>query len=749
MSLDGTHKVVTYLLVVLGLAPLLFSGEVAAPAVVATYGAVAASWWSRVPRERQARRARAWTAATVLAFLGLAVMGFATGNWLLAAIYFSLVMVVTRLFQARGSREVFQLVGLTFITVIAGAVVNPSFSFLGMFLGYVVALTWALVLLHLQRELEGIAADREATGEGGASPAWRAHGIVTARFLAGVSLLALAVFAASAVFFFFFPRLGVGFFFGQGRPGQAVSGFSNRIELGHFGTIRDNLEVVMRVELPKEPLRGDRVLRMRGISFDHYDGRVWEKRTRRTFELPQTGDGEWAALQGAAARSAHRLRDKALVQDVYLEPLATGAGGRRYLFGQPRVWEVSIPDPQLDRLKRDRTELKRDLAGDVSRAGRADTAFRYRIVSAPAGPPPPDRAPKGSPGSAPATPQFIRDLYLQLPQGLDPRIPALARELTRGAEGRLAQARALEVALRRRYRYSTEGGQDPQDPLADFLFGIKAGHCEYFATAMVVMLRTLGIPARPANGFYGGAYNRFGHFYAFRQADAHSWVEVFYPGYGWATYDPTPPAGALVGAGDGVLDTLRAWFDSLKLSWYKWVVEYDLGKQIAFLTGLLRSLREALPSGSAGAAADGAQDSNWGEWLKATLRRPSTWLAVAIPAFLLVALRRRWGQRLVRWLARRWRARPGAPGARSPAEEAYAGLLRVLERQGCSRGASETPRELAARLEARGYPAAWEVSQLTRAFERARYAPPAGAPAQERGELLGLLARVRASARRR
>ncbi len=748
MSLDGTHKVVTYLLVVLGLAPLLFSGEVASPIVALTYAGVAASWWSRVPREREARRARVWTAATLVAFLGLGIMGFATGNWLLAAIYFSLVMVVTRLFQARGSREVFQLVGLTFITVIAGAVVNPSFSFLGMFLAYVVVLTWALVLLHLQRELEGLAADREATGEGGASPAWRARGVVTARFLAGVSVLALVVFAASAVFFFFFPRLGMGFFFGQGRHGQAVSGFSNRIELGHFGTIRDNLEVVMRVELPQEPTNGGRVLRMRGISFDHYDGRVWEKRTSRTFDLPQTGEGEWTALHGRAARSAALLHDKALVQDIYLEPIATGAGERRYLFGQPRVWEVSIPNPLIDRLKRDRTELKRDLSGDISRAGRSDTAFRYRVVSVPASPPSPALVPAGSAGEGAITPRFIRDLYLQLPEHLDPRISALARELTRGAHGRAAKAHALETALRRRYRYSTDGGQDPRDPLADFLFGIKAGHCEFFATAMVIMLRTLGVPARPANGFYGGAYNRFGHFYAFRQADAHSWVEVFFPGYGWATYDPTPPAGALVGAGDGVVDTLRAWIDSLKLSWYKWVVEYDLEKQLAVLTGLLRSLRDALPSGSGPSASADGLDAGWGEWIKTTLKRPETWLWVALPLLLLVAIRRGWALAVGRWLARCWRGWRGAGRGRVEEQRVYHALLRVLARQGFPRGAAETPAELAARVAAGGHPGAVDVAALTRAFEASRYGPWSPAPSATPEELRDLLRRVRVSARR-
>ena len=79
------------------------------------------------------------------------------------------------------------------------------------------------------------------------------------------------------------------------------------------------------------------------------------------------------------------------------------------------------------------------------------------------------------------------------------------------------------------------------DPIGSFLFVSKKGYCEYFASAMAIMLRTLGVPARLVNGFQTGSYNRFGKDFVVRARDAHSWVEVYFPRYGWIPFDPTPP----------------------------------------------------------------------------------------------------------------------------------------------------------------------------------------------------------------
>src|SRR5690606_6019380 len=122
-----------------------------------------------------------------------------------------------------------------------------------------------------------------------------------------------------------------------------------------------------------------------------------------------------------------------------------------------------------------------------------------------------------------------RDLqrYLQIPPNISPRIADLARNLAKDTTEPAELAITLERALRKNYQYdlSSPSGQ-ASDPLDHFLFESKRGHCEFYSTAMVIMLRQLGVPARNVTGFVGGTYNRFGNFYAVRQGDAHSWVEA-------------------------------------------------------------------------------------------------------------------------------------------------------------------------------------------------------------------------------
>ena len=275
--------------------------------------------------------------------------------------------------------------------------------------------------------------------------------------------------------------------------------------------------------------------------------------------------------------------------------------------------------------------------------------------------------------------------------------------------------------MRTQYLYSTEGGHDAGRPLESFLFDKKTGHCEYFATAMVIMLRTLGIPARPANGFYGGDYNEFGRFYAMRQADAHSWVEAYVPGHGWVTFDPTPPGSVLIPGGDGVMSTVGEWVDSLRLQWFKWVVEYDLEKQISFFKAIgeqFGSLRDALPKPEG----NPRRASSWRKGFKTWLSNPWTWAILASP-FLLAIL---WRFGVLSWLWRqiaKRRRRHTLPGA---AGRLYHVMLTSLSRQGVGRVPQETPRELATRLEASGYPERDAVRRITSAFESERYAqnPP-------------------------
>src|SRR5262249_46479609 len=155
--------------------------------------------------------------------------------------------------------------------------------------------------------------------------------------------------------------------------------------------------------------------------------------------------------------------------------------------------------------------------------------------------------------------------YLQLPE-LDPRVPSLARQAIASAKTPYDKAVALEGYLQAHYSYTLDmTGAPSGDPLAEFLFVRRAGHCEYFASAMTVMLRSLGIPARYINGFQRGEYNSVGGDFIVRASDAHSWVEAYFPGKGWITFDPTPSGG----------DAPHGWFASLGKYWDLLALKWD------------------------------------------------------------------------------------------------------------------------------------------------------------------------------
>src|SRR5208282_2046059 len=134
--------------------------------------------------------------------------------------------------------------------------------------------------------------------------------------------------------------------------------------------------------------------------------------------------------------------------------------------------------------------------------------------------------------------------------------------------------------------------QGQPQPVDHFLFESKRGHCEFFSTAMALMLRTVGIPSRNVTGFVGGTYNRFGRYYAVRQGDAHSWVEAYLDDPtrpGWQTFDPTPTSGA-----QPLEDTTGAWVylrdlvEALSQRWNRYVVGYDLRTQVRLFEDMAR-----------------------------------------------------------------------------------------------------------------------------------------------------------------
>jgi len=192
---------------------------------------------------------------------------------------------------------------------------------------------------------------------------------------------------------------------------------------------------------------------------------------------------------------------------------------------------------------------------------------------------------------APSTlPDQLRLVYLRLPDDMNPQIRELAQRLTAANNNNYDRAVAIQNYLRTNFTYSLDPPPiDPNDPVGSFLFSAKAGHCEYFASAMALMVRTIGIPSRVVNGFQTGAYNKISGDYVIRARDAHSWVEIFFTGYGWVSFDPTPPDP------NNIAGEWSAWddyLDSAALFWNEWVINYDFGHQMELAQQMEDSSRQ-------------------------------------------------------------------------------------------------------------------------------------------------------------
>jgi hypothetical protein len=283
------------------------------------------------------------------------------------------------------------------------------------------------------------------------------------------------------------------------------------------------------------------------------------------------------------------------------------------------------------------------------------------------------------------------------------------------ARSRYDIAKAIESQLQLDYGYSLEMKASGPDPLADFLFNIKAGHCEYFSTAMAVMLRTRGIPARVVNGFLPGEYNDTAGAYTVRQSDAHSWVEVYFPeSRSWVTFDPTPIAGRTEPVSEGLTAQLGKYAAAFELFWFQYVVGYDQQEQrslAASLNSQLFSLRHSLTRTVSGISNAVAANS------------PVLILVVAATVGILLLLFI--GDRVRRF---GWRRGLSIKGARASDEHSsvlfFEKLMTLLARRGMQRDSHLTPLEFASSLDFRS------AMTITRAYNRVRFGGQKLSPAE-------------------
>jgi len=300
-----------------------------------------------------------------------------------------------------------------------------------------------------------------------------------------------------------------------------------------------------------------------------------------------------------------------------------------------------------------------------------------------------------------------RPRYLSLPADLPPKVAELARSWVGHTTDPRLEARLIEARLRKDYRYdvdSTSGAA--KNPLVDFLFVSKRGHCEFYSTAMAVMLRTLGVPTRNVTGFIGGTYNRFARSYAVRQGDAHSWVEVYLEDTGWTRFDPTPPANAAPQSDiTGLLAFVRDFVEATTQRWNRHVIGYDLKQQVGLLRSVHRSYSELR-----------GRPGTIGKMLSS----PRTTMLIAI-ALLGAAYGVYWYSRRRKALSPASRAATERETAAREIVELYQQLEAALAMRGVARPTGTPPRAHALGLVALGHPVGEEALALTELYIAGRF----------------------------
>lgn len=720
MPFSLTHKVCSYLMVLAALASVVLSGGLPLVATLLVFGSIALSWFAEPPRYRVERYTMAWNIAALLFLAYLIVRVVQGGEVILAGLSFLVFVLINKLFSRRTSRDYQQAYVISFLMLVAATTLDTGLAYAVCFALYVIFAVWSLTLFHLRREMEeNYLLKHSGAGEQSekveVERILHSRRIVGAGFLAGTSVLSLAMLLAAALVFALFPRIGFGLFAGPKRPGIAAVGFSDQVQLGHHGAIRDDQRVVMRVELgaPGKRELPPVTLRWRGSAFDRYDRGTWrhsaEVAGRATVVTPREGLYVLNRVAGASDLLAPQsIRAETLRQQIYLEPLESSV-----VFAADRPVAVELPPRKIGRQQP--FVPRRGPLGEIRAANRRTVGAHYVAYSKLVAPEQ-DRLRAARPL---VSKRFAR--YLQLPPDLPARVRELAFEITRGKESPYEKVLALESYLQRNYTYTLElTHESGREPVDEFLFETRRGHCEYFASALALLLRVVGVHTRHVNGFVNGQWNEYGQYLAVRQADAHAWTEVLFPRVGWVAFDATPPQGVPAARAGGLLQRVNQLLDALRMRWFTYVVEYDLSKQIA----LVERARLALRGRNRAQPAVGVKG-----WIAAHRRLVYGLGGLAVVVTLLVLLRRR-----LRRAASSTGGQVRAPV--HPATRLYLKMLRTVDKTSsvplvsrglgaCNRLDHQTPAEFARQLLASRDPSATLVASITQHYYAARFDPAA------------------------
>lgn len=591
---------------------------------------------------------RAATAAALLYFGFFPVdIYYVSQGFVLAIVHMVVFLGCLKLLTAKTSRDYGYLKLIAILELVAAAMFSATLIFLlylSVFVLFAIAAMMSGEVRNASTETEGAVSQSTLRG----FP--RRLGVLSTSLLLGVFVLTVGLFLI-------LPRTARAALGRFAPQRERLTGFSNSVTLGEIGRIKQSGAPVMHVRSYQND--GFLQVKWRGTALAEFDGKRW-------FNPPDPDrvvrvEGGNIALRTAVVGNR---AGRNLIYQVHLEPMVADT---LFIAGNAETISIDVPFLRLSRGGAFRVAQRfgaRGLNYGVY-AFDPDEWAEVRFTTAPLG-------------------EAFRQELLSLPP-LDPRIPELTKQFIAGAETEVQKSRAIENHLRHDYGYTLDLLTQPvEDPLAHFLFDRKKGHCEYFASAMAVMLRSIGIPARVVTGFQSGTYNPMTGWQVVRASDAHAWVEAWLEGRGWTTFDPTPPDSS---GASGLLSKLSLFADTAEQVWQDWVMSYDFERQLSLYAKVQdtrRSLRmphfDEIASGVANAFKGGAK------------------AAIAVfAAAILFALGYLFGPRVLRW----WQSRDYAGriqrGETKPSDATllYQRLLSLLAKRGLRKPPWLTPAEFA------------------------------------------------------
>ncbi len=645
MRLARLHRRLVVLMSMAGL--LAFAGGAGVEAFSATLamgGLVVAFFWQPTLALSN-RLERIWLPLAILLAVRAIFQGFIIpGDIVVPVVDLLFLLLVAESLRSLEATNDVRIYSLSFALLLASTAYRPGLLFLLAFLAYVSLATVVLTLGHLRRE--GI---RRGTGD---IPVPRSF-LFTGAALSGVTLL------VAAVVFLAFPRVSRGWT-GRGESmATSLAGFADQVSLGsHGGRIVGNPQIVLRVEFPNGVPENFQSLYWRGRSYDHFDGVRWSRSRRLP---PSVVPTPWYRAWGSGT----------LTQRIYGAPLQS-----RVLFSLHPLVELEAEPHVIPRF---------DNAGDRIYLGSGPPAYEAISVT---DRPTPSQLRAARDGFVPA-----RQQYTQVPE-LPAQVKALSDSLLAHLPTDYDRAIALESWFQQEFSYTLElPGSPSEATLGHFLLRRREGHCEYFSTAMTILLRAQGIAAREVNGFLGGSWSEFGDYLAVTQNQAHAWVEVWFPGYGWVPFDPTP-----AGRGDALAFTSWFWpgrffLDAVQHRWNKWVLDYSFQSQFRLFERTREILLGVEPAGAPTADPPGRS-------------RPFEVLAWVLAGLLTLSVGF--------WAAERKRGN-------TQVTRTFLRLRDSVRKAGAPRSALHSPGSLIECLESAGHPAAPAAQRVVAGYLRGRF----------------------------